>query len=691
MSNSWHGDFESRSTVDLPDTGVFVYAADPTTDAWCFAYAEGDSAPKLWLPGQPFPSDLAAAMHRDDFTITCHNAQFEYAVWNLLMVPRHGWPRLAVDRMRCTMAMSYAMSLPGSLEAAGAALGLSSQKDPAGHRLMMQMCRPRKIEDGKITWWDDEDRRKRLYAYCLQDVRAEQALGKRLRPLSATEQKVWELDQRINARGVFVDAPLCRQAMKIIGAATDQLDKEMKKVTGGAVSAVSNTSQLLKFVKIHVPDCESVKKDSVVDLLAERELPPNVQRALELRQEGAKTSTAKIDTLLTGMSDDGRARGLLQYHAASTGRWGGRRFQPQNLPRPKLKSKDIAVVLEMIQRGDHEMIDMVYGAPLSAISDCIRSLVSSSDGRDLISADFANIEGRVIAWWAGERWKLDAFRAYDAGTGPDLYKVAAGGIFGRTAASIEDGNPLRQIGKVAELALGYQGGVGAFIAMSTTYGLKIEQQCNIILDAAAPEHVALAEEHFADAKRRPAREAYLPSEVVKIAWRERHPAIVQLWYKAEEAVLAAVEEPGKIFGVNGVRWRVAGSFLWCQLPSGRFLCYPYPKVELKETPWGSKKPQVHYKGVDSRTRKWGDLHTYGGKIVENVVQAIARDFMADAMLRVEAAGYPIVLTVHDEIMAEPRCDFGSLEQFCSIMGEVPSWGAGCPIAVAGWRGQRYRK
>lgn len=686
-----HIDFETRSTVDLPDTGVYVYAADPTTDVWCMAYAIDDEEPRLWLPGNGLSGDLEQALRDEWVGVVAHNANFEWVIWNLLIVPRYGWPKMPVERMRCTMAAAYAMSLPGALDNAGAALGLSVQKDPAGHRLMMQMARPRKIEDGKITWWDDADRRNRLYAYCLQDVRAEQALGKRLRPLSPSEQKVWELDQRINARGVMVDAPLCRKALEIVGATTQTLDVEMRRVTDKGVNSCMAVQQLLNWVKKQGIDCTSVSKDSIVDLLAEVELPKNVRRALELRQEAAKTSTAKIDTLLTGMSQDGRARGLLQYHAASTGRWGGRRFQPQNLPRPKLKPKDIATAIGMIARGDHQMIDMVYGAPLTVVSDCIRSLITAAPDRDLLAADFANIEGRVIAWWAGEKWKLDAFRAFDAKAGPDLYKVAAGGIFGVKPESIDDSDWKRQIGKVSELALGYQGGVGAFVKMATTYGVKIEQQCDIILNAAAPEHLAQAEENYAKATRRPAKNAFLPAEVVKLAWREVHPGIVSLWYKCEEAVISAVEEPGKVFSVSGVRWRVNGSFLWCALPSGRLLCYPYPKIELKETPWGAKKGQVHYKGVDSRTRKWGDLHTYGGKIVENVVQAIARDFMVDAMLRVEKAGYPIVLTVHDEIMAEPRCDFGSLEQFSELMKVVPSWGTGCPIAVAGWRGSRYRK
>lgn len=684
-----HLDFETRSTVDLPATGVYVYAADPTTDAWCAAYAVDDAEPLMWLPGDKPPEPLLAALDDRDATIWAHNASFEWSIANLLMIRRYGWPRIPVERMRCTMAMAYAMSLPGALDNAAAALGLAAQKDMAGHRLMMQMARPRKIENGTITWWDDAERRKRLYAYCVQDVKTEQELSKRVRPLSAKEQKVWELDQRINARGIAVDKNLCRKALKIVADTTDQLDKEMQKVTQLGVGACSNVQQLLNWVKKQGIDCDSVSKDSVVDLLAEVELPDNVRRALTLRQEAAKTSTAKIETLLEGMSADGRARGLLQYHAASTGRWGGRRFQPQNLPRPKLEKAEISRALKLIDTGDHALIDMVYGAPLSVVSDCIRSLISAADGRDLLAADFSNIEGRVIAWWAGEGWKLDAFRAFDAGKGPDLYKVAAGGIFGVGTDAVVDWQ--RQIGKVAELALGYQGGVGAFAAMAATYGLKIEAQANIILGAAAIEHVEKARESFARATRRPDRDIYMPSEVVKLAWREQHPAIVQLWYKAEDAVVSAVENPGKIFAVNGVRWRVAGSFLWCQLASGRLLCYPYPRLELKETPWGEKKPAVHYKGVDSRTRKWGDLHTYGGKIVENVVQATARDFMVDAMLRVEAAGYPIVMTVHDEILCEPRTDFGSLDQFCALMRELPSWGAGCPISVAGWRGGRYRK
>lgn len=686
-----HIDFETRSVVDLPDTGVYVYAQHPSTDAWCLAYALDDDRPKVWTPPQPFPDDLRAALAQGA-EVLAHNANFEWVIWNVVMVPRHGWPRLPLEQLRCTMAMAYAMSLPGSLDKAAAALGLKAQKDMAGHRLMLQVARPRRVEpDGTVVWWNEPEKLNRLYAYCAQDLETERELSKRVRPLSSAEQAVWVLDQKINARGVGVDEALCRKALKIVHAATADLDNRMRRTTGNAVTACSNTTQLRNWVKSRGVECTSVNKEALADLLGETELPDDVRAALELRREAAKTSTAKIETLLTGLSKDGRARGLLQYHAASTGRWAGRRFQPQNLPRPKLKKAQIPLAIESLKTGSYETVAMVFDEPLSVVSDCIRSLLAAGKGRELSAGDFSNIEGRVIAWWAGEHGKIRAFKAYDAGTGPDLYKVAAGSMFGIPASAISDEDPRRQIGKVAELACGYQGGVSAFLKMAGAYSFRIEEQHDTILAAAKPQHVQQALESYAKAQRKPSKRQFVPAEAVKLAWRDANPAIVSLWYKAEDAMTSAVTEPGKIFAVGPVRWRVSGSFLWCSLPNGRLLCYPYPKVEERETPWGDKKPVVIYKGVNSYTRKWEDISTYGGKVVENVVQAIARDFMADAMLRLEAAGYPVILTVHDEVVTEPAADFGSYEEFKRLMEIVPPWGAGCPISVGGWRDTRYRK
>lgn len=701
-----HLDFETRSAAELRDVGVYVYADHPSTDVWCMAWAVDDGPVRLWQrilghsrlvqPGFPQFQQL---LKDPQTVIVAHNAQFEHVIWNSVMTRRYGWPELPVEKMRCTMAAAYAMSLPGSLDQAGAALGLDSQKDMAGHRLMLQMARPRKVEaDGTITWWDEPEKLQRLYDYCKRDVEVERLLDKRLRQLSPSEHRIWLLDQNINRRGVAIDKTLCLRAQRVVERATRRLDDRMIRVTEGGVTAVSNVQQLASWVRKQGVDTKSLSKDTIVDLLEEWDLPPAVETALELRQEGGKTSTAKIQSFLDYAGKDGRCRGLLQYHGAGTGRWAGRGPQVQNLPRPKLKQGEIEEAIDLIMHGKDDLLEMLFGGVPGTVADCIRGMIVPGDGKTLFSADFANIEGRVLAWWADERWKLRAFRDYDTITGkdakgkpirkgPDLYKVAASGIFGVPVDRIDDDR--RQIGKVSELALGYQGGVGAFVQMAKTYGLKIEKYHDIIVNAAKAEHHAQAEEMYGNQKNRPPREVYIPAEIVKLAWRENHPNVGFLWPKCEEAVLEAVRKPGAVYAVNGVRWRVNGSFLWCALPRGRVICYPYPRIADKETPWGAIKETVFYKGVDSRTRKWGDQHLYGGKIVENVVQAIARDVMAEAMVRVEDAGYEVVMTIHDEVVVERAG--GDVEEFKTLMATLPAWARGLPVAVEGWMGRRYRK
>jgi DNA polymerase len=306
-------------------------------------------------------------------------------------------------------------------------------------------------------------------------------------------------------------------------------------------------------------------------------------------------------------------------------------------------------------------LDMLYGPPLDIISWSLRGMLKAAPGNELLCADFANIEGRGLAWLAGEEWKLDAFRAFDAGVGPDLYLVAAAKIYGRP---IDECKPYRQTGKVSELSLGYQGGLGAFRQMEKNLGARL----------------GLTDDQVQTAKQ---------------GWRDGHPRIVSYWHDLEEAALYAVLNPGAKASAGAAGRRVTflvnGSFLWCRLPSGRCLCYPYPKVKPKETPWGAVKDAVHYMTVDGTTNKWVETSSYGGKYSENVTQAICRDILVHVMFECEAAGYPIILHVHDEVVAEVPAGTGRLEEFEAICSQGPKWSEGLPIVAKGWVGQRYRK
>lgn len=658
-----HIDFETRSVLDLREVGMDNYARHPTTDIWCMAYAKGDGAVSLWKPGESCHENTHEFVTNGG-AVVAHNAAFELSVWNRIMVPRYGWPELKPEQCVDTMAMAYAMSLPGALENAAAAVGLEMRKDMAGHRLMLQMARPRDIApDGTPIWWDDPAKLEKLYDYCRQDVEVERALHKRLLALPQSEKALWLLDHKINQRGVYVDRPAVESAIAVVESEQTRLNNEMRRVTNNAVATCSAVGQLGDWIRFRGVTMPGVAKADVLDALAGDDLPADVRAALRLRQEAAKTSTAKLVKMLESVSPDGRLRGMFQYHGAGTGRWAARKVQLHNLPRPKLKQHEIEGVFDILERGitpEHKarLIEMLYGPPLDVISSCLRGMLCAAPGKDLIASDFANIEGRVLAWLSGEAWKLQAFRDFDAKTGPDLYKISASRIYKTPIEKVTSDQ--RQIGKVAELACGYQGGVGAFQMMAKTYLVKVKDD--------------LADE-------------------IKTKWREAHPRTVAFWYALEAAAMDAVLYPGTAVSAGPIKFKVKGSFLWCKLPSGRNLCYPYPKLKPLETPWGEMKDQVHYMTKDGTTNKWVETHAYGGKWAENITQAVARDLLAAAMTGLEAEGFPIVLHVHDEAADEvdeaaPADTVARVEQ---IMKRVPAWATGLPIAVESWRGKRYRK
>jgi DNA polymerase len=660
VSAPLHIDLESRSAADLKKVGVYVYAADPTTDIWCACYAFGDGPVLVWRPGEPCPDDIVDHV-AEGGEIVAHNAQFERTMWSRVLGPRYGWPAPSMTCWRDTMVMAYAMALPGSLDQAAPAAGLDIKKDAAGARVMMQMARPRKRDP--LTWWDDDERIQRLIAYCKIDVEVERALEKRLRALKPSELSLWHLDQVINDRGVFVDVDLCKAAKSIVAKVEASFDAEMQDLTTYEVTACSNRNQIIAYLRKRGLDTESIAKDQVEEMLGRSDLPADVRRVLELRKGAARASVDKINSLLAGMDKDKRTRGLLQFHAASTGRWAGRRFQPQNIKRPDLDLEGVGRAVKLLRTGDYDTFSAIYDDPLSVVGDCVRGMIAAAPGHRLMAADYSNIEGRVLAWLAGEHWKLQAFRDFDAGTGHDIYKITAGGILGKSPDDISK-SERQAYGKVPELALGYQGGVGAFQSMAVVYGVDVTDE---------------------------------EADEIKVGWRERHPATKQFWYDLEEAAIGAVEHPGDAYRVGPLVFKKVGSFLFMRLPSGRFLSYAYPRMAQKEMPWkdDNGKPVVKwslaYMGLDSYTRKWQLCYAYGGLLAENATSATARDILAGAMPRLERAGYPIVLTVHDEAVAEVPKGHGSLDEMISIMGAGEAWSDGLPIAVAGFEAERYGK
>lgn len=672
-----HGDFETHSPQDLKDTGVDVYTKDPDADAWCLAWAFDDDEPELWRNGDPIPVDVMLHIQAGG-QFAAHNCQFELAVWNNICVPKHRWLRLKPEQCLCTMCEGYAMALPGKLDDMSAALGIEIRKDLQGNRLAIQMSKPRSVSGAPPTilyeWWDSEDRKQRLYDYCKQDVRVEREVFNRVLRLSDDERKLWVVDCAINQRGVHVDRPAIAAALKVVAVEQTRLADELTVLTGGVVTYPSQVTALTTWIKTVLPESErhlidGLAKQDIVDHLNDQFWADSrVTRALEIRQEYAKTSVAKLAAMETSVSEDSRLKYILQFGAAgSTGRWGGRRIQPQNMPRPKLKHKEIEAILEFLPRVSPaesiRRMELLYGAPMNVVSDILRGVITAKPGHLLFAGDYANIEGRVVAWLAGEDWKLQAFRDFDAGTGPDLYLLAAARIYGKHHTAYTKSSPERQIGKVSELACGYQGGVGAFQTMATTYGVKVPDE---------------------------------EAEFIKSAWREANPHIVSLWWELDRAAYDAVYSPGLVTTAakGKIQFRMNGSFLFCRLPSGRCLCYPYARLKMATTWWGEEKEQVHYKCVDDRTKQWTETHTYGGKLTENIVQAIARDMLAFSIMAVDVAKWDIVLHVHDEIVVEAPATGAAdrqLGMFLSLMAKQPEWSAGLPLAVEGWTGERYRK
>ena len=462
------------------------------------------------------------------------------------------------------------------------------------------------------------------------------------------------LDYAINQRGVHVDLSAIQAAIAIVEKEQARLDSAMRKHTGGAVAGCNAVSQLGDWIKWQGVTMDGCNKASIIDALSDDSLPSQVRKALELRREAGKSSTAKLKKMMALAGTDGRLRNQLQYHAASTGRWGGRGAQLQNLPRGNLKPNQVADAIEHLH--DETYLDIQYGPPMDVVSSCIRGMIAAAPGHDLISCDYSNIEGRVLAWLAGEEWKLQAFRDFDEGKGPDLYLVAAGRIYGCEPA---EAKPHRQIGKVSELALGYQGGVGAFQSMAKIYGVKV------------PDDQA---------------------DGIKLKWRSAHPKTVRFWYALEEAAINAIQNPGGIFAAGHkdrpCRFRMVGSFLWCQLPSKRVLCYPYAKTVAGK--FG--KDAIRYMAVNGVTKKWEATDTYGGSLAENVTQAVARDILANAIFSLEAQEYNVVFHVHDEAVVEIASDDATTpEDISAVMCQLPEWARGLPVVATGWRGARYRK
>ena len=630
-------DFETRSAVDLRKTGVYKYASDPSTDIWCMAYkAPWSDDVQVWLPGDEMDA------HLEDWIVeggllSAWNANFERTIWNEIMVSRYQWPRTSIKQWRCTMAQASAMGLPRALGQAASVLGVEEQKDKAGAALMLRMARPRKVNaDGSYTWWNTKDKIDTLVAYCIQDVKTELSVAATLNDMPDSERRLYQLDQRINDRGVKVDLDLIERVSKLANSASENIDAEIKRLTNGQVKAATNAMDLTAWLRSYGLQVKSVDKQTVTRMLGMEKLHPIIKQVLRLRQDGAKSSTAKYEAMVNAANADNRMRGLLMYHGAATGRWSGRLVQPQNFPRPQKKQDELDQIIAKL-KADEDVSE--YGAGTVLASDLLRSMLIAEDGHRLMFADYSAIEARVLAWIAGQTDLVETFR-----NGGDVYKEMASAIYNVNVENVTDGQ--RQVGKMAILGCGYGMGGKRFAEQCATMGINVDED---------------------EAKR-----------IVSV-YREKNNRIAQYWRDSENEFVEMVKEAGRVRSVE------------LPLPSGRSLTYHNPRIIQRETPWGAMRDTAQVDTLNSVTRQWVSQIIWGGLLTENVVQATARDLMATAMMALELKGYNVILSVHDEIISEVPDDFGSLEEMIDIMTRCPSWADGCPINAEGKEGKRYRK
>lgn len=493
----------------------------------------------------------------------------------------------------------------------------------------------------------------KLYAYCKQDVETEREIASKTRPLLDTEQELWFLDQEINERGILMDKEAVEIAFEMGCDYTADALNRVVELTGGAVNSYKQVAACVSWAKTQGYHLEAFNKDYIANIADDAAMPDNVRELIQIRQQAAKTSTAKYEKMLGCMADDNRIRDNYMYHGASTGRWSGRTVQFQNLPRGKIKDMDTAI--EMLKLGDRKLIEACYGmGAMDFLSSALRGMIIAPEGKQLYVADYAAIEARGVAWISGQEDLLDDFRR-----GEKVYEKQAASVYGRKPEEIGKESVERFVGKELVLACGY--GMGA---------KKFKIRC--------------------DAKKVFLDDSFCEGAVK--SWRKKNHMIVNEWYEQENAAILAVRT-GKPITEGKVTWFMHGKFLYCKLPSRRCLAYYMPVLKEGETSWGERKIQLHVTGekqVDTK-KIWCEFSIYGGLIVENIVQAICRDLVAYGMLAVQEAGYDVIMHSHDELISEAPIGFGTVEEYERLMCSLPEWAEGFPVKAEGWAGKRYKK
>lgn len=648
-------DVETYCELDIKNVGAYRYCEHPSFEIMLFAYAYDDEPVQIidFMNGETLPFEIIEDLENPEVLKTAFNANFER---NAIIGDGY-WPNGISDmnpaQWDCTMIQALRMGLPGSLDMVGKALNFQEdkQKMKEGKALIQYFCKPckpTKVNGGRIRNLPEHDAEKwELFKeYCKQDVEVERSIRKKLSKYKTTEKekRLWDLDQEINDRGINLDLVLAQKAIECDEQFKDRLTKEAIELTG--LSNPNSPTQLKKWLSEKVGyEVTSLTKDSIPKLLEAAE-DENVKRVLELRQLMAKTSIKKYQAMESARCEDGRVRGLLQFYGANrTGRWAGRLVQVQNLPQNHLPDLDYA--RQLVREGKFAEIEFLFDSVPDTLSQLIRTAFIPSEGNRFIVADFSAIEARVIAWYAGEKWRLDVFKTHGK-----IYEASASQMFHIPIEEIKKGSDLRQKGKIAELALGYGGSVGAIKSMDRSGSIPEEE---------------------------------LPGLVR--SWRNANPNITKFWWDVDKAAKKAITERTTVCMQYGLKFIYDPGVLFIQLPSGRRLSYVRPKIE--EGSYGSDI--ISYEGMEQTSKQWTRQETYGPKLVENIVQATARDCLAEALFNVDKAGYKTVMHVHDEIVMDVPIGFGSVEEVNNIFGQEISWAPGLPLKADGYECSYYMK
>ncbi|GAX46793.1 DNA polymerase [Pseudolactococcus reticulitermitis] len=631
-------DIETRSSNEIK-YGVRKYVDSEDFAILLFAYSVDGGVVEVvdFTSGEDVPLEVNRALTDPSVTKIAFNAAFERTCIARAM----GRP-LPPEQWRDTMIWGMELGLPASLEQMAKYLKVPQQKDTEGKRLIRKFCIPQK--DGMFNDDYDSEDWELFRSYVAQDVRTEMSIADELEayPIASSEWELWALDQRINDRGIGVDMDLVYAALDLDGVASVVAKDKLQQITG--LANPNSVMQLKNWLGTQGVAVASIGKAQVDEILANNQTPQIVRDALLLRQATSNSSIKKYDMLARATCQDGRIHGILQFYGASrTGRWAGRLLQVQNLPRGSLKPDELGQARDFVKAQDSEALDILWGDVPEVLKSLIRSALIPSDGHEFIVSDFSAIEARVIAWLAGEEWVLDTFRE-----GHDIYKATADQMFHLGGVDKVD-KAMRQRGKVATLALGYQGGTGALQAMGAlNMGIKEEELQGLVN-----------------------------------AWRKANPNIVRFWKRVEKAAKRALEFGTKVsLRGTGIKFYVRDHFLMIELPNGRSIAYANATLE---------GDRIRYEGKIMASSTFQKLDTYGGKLVENIVQATARDVLGESMLRLEALGYKIVAHVHDEVIIDVPKGATNIDEINELMAVNPEWAEGLPLAAAGFRSDFYMK